>query len=71
VRGRPAENTFSKGLEGASPSKDSGYALQTTLSNRDRTADISYFSVIRRRDENVAKSGVLFFSGNLQRESMK
>jgi hypothetical protein len=28
---------------------------------------ISYFVVIRRRDENVAKSGTLFLSGNLER----
>jgi hypothetical protein len=60
-------NTLSpSGLERVTPSKVSGYASRTTLSNEGLTAGISYFAVIRRRDENVVKSGTVSRSGNLK-----
>jgi len=52
VRSRSAEDPFSEGLRRNEPFKS--LRIPTASSSCDRTAGISYFAVIRRRDGNLA-----------------
>ena len=63
---RSAEDSLPKQLGGGDSLKSFWIRIVDDVEYSDRTAGISYVAVIRRRDENVLKSGTLFLSGNLR-----